>query len=310
MMSFFEDSEKAYYFSSIFNIKLFRKGGFTVNKKNLPKREEELLSKSMMLDALLEHIPDRIYFKDKEGRFLAVSASKAEGTGLSREEYVGKTDFDFYPEDVAREMFEEEKRIMRSGKPIIDKIFKITLPGGKDAWVSVTKLPFYDYEGNIIGTLGITKDVTKLKLLELEKEKKIEAQKEELLEISTPVIDVWEGVLTVPILGSLDSERASRISEALLTQIVEKRVEVAIIDISGITAVDSAVADHLIKTAKAVQLVGAEAILTGIGVEIAQTIADLGIDLSGLKTLSTLREGLKYVVSKRAKNKRGGEWQD
>ncbi|MEJ2306772.1 MAG: STAS domain-containing protein, partial [candidate division WOR-3 bacterium] len=137
------------------------------------------------------------------------------------------------------------------------------------------------------------------KLWEMEREKKIEAQREELIELSTPVIDVWDGVLTVPILGSLDSERASRVSEALLTEIVEKRAAVAIIDISGISAVDSAVADRLIRTAKAVRLVGAEAILTGVGVEIAQTIADLGIDMEGLKTMSTLKDGLRYVISRK-----------
>jgi len=102
-------------------------------------------------------------------------------------------------------------------------------------------------------------------------------------------------------LGVLDSERASRIAEALLAQIVEKRAVTAIMDISGISAVDSAVADLLIRTAKAVRLVGAEAILTGVGVEVAQTIADLGIDMEGLKTMATLRDGLKYAINRKKK---------
>ena len=114
---------------------------------------------------------------------------------------------------------------------------------------------------------------------------------------------MWEGVLTVPILGSMDSERAASLSESLLTQILEKRAVAAIIDIFGISAVDSAVADLLILTAKAVGLVGAEAILTGVGVEIAQTIADLGIDMKDLKTMSTLRDGLKYAIGMRKKTK-------
>jgi len=271
--------------------------------KKLRKERDEALFKGTLLDSLLEHIPDslRIYFKDKESRFLAVSRSKAKDTGLSMEEFVGKTDFDFFPEKEAKVMFEEEKKIMASGKPIIDKVQKIELPDGKEKWFSVTKFPFYDDKGNVIGTFGMSRDITRLKLIELEKDKKLVAQREELIELSTPVIDVWEGVLTVPILGSLDSERASRVSETLLTQIVEKRASAAIIDISGITAVDSAVADRLIRTAKAVKLVGAEAILTGVGVEIAQTIADLGIDMEGLKTVSTLRDGLRYVISRKKK---------
>jgi rsbT co-antagonist protein RsbR len=267
--------------------------------KKLREERDRAIFKETLLDALLEHIPDRIYFKDRESRFLAVSSSKAEGTGLSRADFVGKTDFDFFSEKEAKVMLEEEQRIMDSGKPLVDNVQKIEMPDGKEKWLSATKVPFYDKKGNVIGTLGISRDVTRLKTLELEKEKKIVAQREELIELSTPVIDVWEGVLTVPILGSLDSERASRISEALLTQIVEKRAAAAIIDISGITAVDSAVADRLIRTAKAVKLVGAEAILTGVGVEIAQTIADLGIDMEGLKTMSTLKDGLRYVINRK-----------
>jgi rsbT co-antagonist protein RsbR len=281
------------------SIKDKRKKDLEEEIKKLRKQIDKIQFKKTLLDALLDHIPDRIYFKDKESRFLDVSNSKAEGTGLSRKDFVGKTDFDFFSEEEAKVMFEDEKRIMSSGKPVVEKVTKLELSDGREKWLSATKVPFYDKKGNVLGTLGITRDFTRLKTLELEKEKKIEAQREELIELSTPVIDIWEGVLTVPLLGVLDSERASRISEALLTQIIEKRAIAAIIDISGISAVDSAVADLLISTAKAVKLVGAEAVLTGVGVEIAQTIADLGIDMGGLKTMSTLKDGLKYVINHR-----------
>jgi len=265
------------------------------------KEIEKIKFKGTLLDSLLEHIPDRIYFKDKESRFLDVSKSKAERTGLSREEFKGKTDFDFFSEEEAKVMREDEKKTMESGEPVIDKVQKLELPDGSEKWFSMTKVPFFDNKGNVMGTLGISRDVTRLKTLELEKAKKIEAQQEELAVLSTPVIDIWEGVLTVPLLGVLDSERASRIAEALLTQIVETRSFAAIMDISGISAVDSAVADLLIRTAKAVRLVGAEAILTGVGVEVAQTIADLGIDMEGLKTMATLRDGLKYAINRKKK---------
>ena len=268
-------------------------------EKRFKKLSEEALLKSNLLNALLENIPDRIYFKDKESRFLEISKSKAEGTGLSREEFKGKTDFDFYSKEQAKIMREDEVKIMETGKRVVDKIQKIVMPDGKEKWYSVNKVPFYDKEGNIIGTLGISRDVTRLKILELEKEKKLEAQREELEVLSTPVIDVWEGILAVPVLGILDSDRASRVSEALLNRIVETRAWAAIVDISGISAVDSAVADLLIRTAQAVKFVGAEVVLTGVGVEIAQTIADLGIDMKGLKTMSTLKDGLKYVINRK-----------
>ncbi len=278
------------------------KRDFEKELEELRKKFNEVQFKGTLLDALLKHIPDKIYFKDKESRFLEVSKAKLDEVGLSRDKLVGKSDFDFFPEEDAKQMFEDEKRIMKKGEPVIDKEEEIELPDGKTIWVSATKVPFYDKKGNIAGTLGISRDITKRKLLELERVEKLKAQKAELIELSTPVIDVWEGVLTVPILGSLDSERASRISETLLTQIVEERAEFAIIDISGISAVDSAVADRLIRTAKAVRLVGAEAILTGVGVEIAQTIADLGIEMGSLKTMATLKDGLQYVISRRKEN--------
>jgi rsbT co-antagonist protein RsbR len=265
------------------------------------KEVEKFKFKGTLLDALLEHIPDRIYFKDKKSRFLDVSKSKAEGTGLSRKGFKGKTDFDFYSKEEADVMRKDEQKIMETGKTVIDRVHKLEMPDGEDKWLSATKVPFYDKKGNVMGTLGITRDITRLKTLELEKVKKIESQKEELEVLSTPVIDIWEGILTVPVLGVLDSERASKIAETLLTRIVEERASTAIIDISGISAVDSAVADLLIRTAKAVRLVGAEAILTGVGVEVAQTVADLGIEMEGLKTMATLRDGLKYAINEKKK---------
>jgi rsbT co-antagonist protein RsbR len=269
---------------------------------NITKRinlEKELIFKEGLLNSLLNTIPDLIYFKDKESRFIEISKSKADQVGLPREKVIGTTDFDYFTEEHARPAYEDEQEIMKTGKPLEGKVEKETHPDGRVTWVSTTKVPRYDEKGKIIGILGISRDITEKKLWEEEREKKLEAQKEELIGLSTPVIDVWEGVLTVPILGSLDSERASRVSEALLTQIVEEKANTAIIDISGISAVDSAVADRLIRTAKAVRLVGAEAILTGVGVEIAQTIADLGIDMEGLKTMSTLKDGLRYVISRK-----------
>jgi rsbT co-antagonist protein RsbR len=269
--------------------------------KALEKENKELKLDRNLLNSLLKHMPENVYFKDIKSRFIRVSKAFTNYLGFdSDKEMLGKTDFDIFDEEHARPAFEDEKKIMETGEPL-QKEEKEVYPDGSEKWVETTKVPRYDEKGNIVGTFGISRDITEKKLWEEQREEKLEAQREELIELSTPVIDVWDGVLTVPILGSLDSERASRVSEALLTEIVEKRAGVAIIDISGISAVDSAVADRLIRTAKAVRLVGAEAILTGVGVEIAQTIADLGIDMEGLKTMSTLKDGLRYIIS--VKNK-------
>ena len=120
-------------------------------------------------------------------------------------------------------------------------------------------------------------------------------QTDEIAEISTPVIKVWDGILALPIIGTLDSARTQVVMESLLSQIVETGSSITILDISGVPAVDSLVAQHLIKTVSATRLMGAECIISGIRPEIAQTIVHLGIDLSGIITKASLASALRYA---------------
>ena len=129
------------------------------------------------------------------------------------------------------------------------------------------------------------------------REEVILRQTDEIAEISTPVIRVWEGILALPIIGTLDSSRTQVVMESLLSQIVETGSEITILDISGVPAVDSLVAQHLIKTVSATRLMGAECIISGVRPEIAQTIVHLGIDLSGIITKASLASALKYAFS-------------
>ena len=130
-----------------------------------------------------------------------------------------------------------------------------------------------------------------------EREEVILRQTDEITEISTPVIRVWDGILALPIIGTLDSSRTQVIMENLLSQIVETGSSITILDISGVPAVDSLVAQHLIKTVSATRLMGAECIISGIRPEIAQTIVHLGIDLAGIITKSSLASALGYAFS-------------
>jgi rsbT co-antagonist protein RsbR len=120
-------------------------------------------------------------------------------------------------------------------------------------------------------------------------------QVDEMAEISTPVIQVWDGILALPIIGTLDSSRTQVIMESLLEKIVATGSGIAILDISGVPAVDSLVAQHLIKTVSATRLMGAECVISGIRPEIAQTIVQLGIDLSGITTKASLANALKFA---------------
>lgn len=127
------------------------------------------------------------------------------------------------------------------------------------------------------------------------REEVILRQTSEITEISTPVIRVWEGIVALPIIGTLDSARTQVVMESLLQEIVATESSVAILDISGVPAVDSLVAQHLIKTVSATRLMGAECIISGIRPEIAQTIVHLGIDLSQIVTKSSLASALRYA---------------
>ncbi|NEU07885.1 STAS domain-containing protein [Flavihumibacter sp. R14] len=127
------------------------------------------------------------------------------------------------------------------------------------------------------------------------REEVILRQTDEITEISTPVIRLWDGILALPIIGTLDSARTQVVMENLLQEIVATGSSIAILDISGVPAVDSLVAQHLIKTVSATRLMGAECIISGIRPEIAQTVVHLGIDLSNIITKATLASALAYA---------------
>ncbi|ACU61230.1 STAS domain-containing protein [Chitinophaga pinensis] len=145
----------------------------------------------------------------------------------------------------------------------------------------------------LIDSLGIVTFETFIK----GREEVILRQTDEIAEISTPVIRVWDGIVAMPIIGTLDSSRTQVVMENLLQEIVDTSSSIAILDISGVPAVDSLVAQHLIKTVSATRLMGAECIISGIRPEIAQTVVHLGIDLSGIVTKATLASALRYAYS-------------
>ena len=126
----------------------------------------------------------------------------------------------------------------------------------------------------------------------------ISRQTEEILEMSTPVIQIWDGVVAAPIIGMLDSGRTQQFMERLLETIVATNSPVALIDITGVPQIDTATAQHLIDTINAVKLLGSQVIITGVRPIIAQTLVHLGIDLSGITTRPTMASGLKVALDK------------
>jgi rsbT co-antagonist protein RsbR len=122
--------------------------------------------------------------------------------------------------------------------------------------------------------------------------------REAIQELSTPIIPLYTGVLAVPLVGRVDSQRAQALTEAMLEAIAREQAEIVLLDITGVAVVDTNVANHLIQTARAAALLGSQVVLVGISAEVAQTLVQLGLDLGQLVTLSNLQSGLEYALSR------------
>ncbi len=131
-----------------------------------------------------------------------------------------------------------------------------------------------------------------------ERENTLKAQEEELRATSTPITQIWDGVLTLPIIGTLDSSRTMLVMEALLNRIAKDHARAVVMDLTGVKNIDSQVSHHLIQMVRAVQLMGADAIITGIHPEIARALVSLNIDLNGVTTRASLSDGLKEAFQR------------
>jgi rsbT co-antagonist protein RsbR len=164
----------------------------------------------------------------------------------------------------------------------------------------------YDNDSNslIKGVLQATELFDQLGLYTTEvhqrsREQVINRQQQEMLELSTPVMELWEGVLALPLIGTLDSQRTQVVMQNLLEAIVAKNSDLAIIDITGVPTVDTLVAQHLIKTVAAARLMGADCIISGIRPQIAQTIIHIGVDLGNVQTKATLAGAFQLALKKK-----------
>jgi rsbT co-antagonist protein RsbR len=158
----------------------------------------------------------------------------------------------------------------------------------------------------VIERLALVRDETQRYERELEEQlSTIEKQRAAIKELSTPMIEVWAGVLCVPIVGVIDSSRAAEMTSTLLATVVEKKVRFTIIDITGIEAMDTRATDHFLRMARSVRLLGAECVLSGINPNVARSIIHMGVELSGIQTYRSLRDALQHHVRRHARNRPG-----
>jgi rsbT co-antagonist protein RsbR len=254
----------------------------SLNEKNTQKLK--------LFDSIINMIPQKVFVKDKDYKWLYANDKLLKDLALTLDELVGKTDFDLFARELAEKYHNDDKRIVQKGEnEYLEERYVVQ---GQESYVATTKIPIKDEKGNNAGVLGLFQDITKEKQME----EKIKQQAKEILENATPVVQLIEGIVVAPIIGTLDSSRTQQVTEKILQSIVETRSTIALLDITGVPTVDTVTASHLIETIAAVKLLGAHVILTGIRPAIAQTIVHLGVDLSNVITQSSLENGFRIAL--------------
>ena len=177
----------------------------------------------------------------------------------------------------------------------------------REAVFMVLRREIPDTQRLLAAVLEVSQLIDKLGLLTVAsfqqaREEVISRQQQEMLELSTPVVKLWEGILALPMIGTLDSARTQVVMETLLQRIVESGAQIAIIDITGVPTVDTLVAQHLLKTVTAIRLMGSDCIISGVRPQIAQTIVHLGVNLQGISTKATLADALALALERTGQN--------
>src|SRR5688572_8960050 len=239
---------------------------------------------------------NRISDRDVEGQAseflkLVASASEANADVMSSDWAPVRSFLDDVSRTRAMQGFSAQETatfVFSLKKPLFERIRRAT---EKDA-VALAEETWAATE--LIDTLGMHT----VKAFQKSREEIIIRQQEDMLELSTPVVKLWDGIIALPMIGTLDSARTQIVMESLLRRIVEIGAEIAIIDITGVPTVDTLVAQHLLKTVTAIRLMGADCIISGIRPQIAQTIVHLGVDLQGVTTKSTLADALAIALQR------------
>jgi methyl-accepting chemotaxis protein len=239
---------------------------------------------------------DAIIIETLEGVILDVNRAAVDAYGYSREELIGNPIKLVVP-DERHEGADDLLRRCIAGEELRNIEVVRDTKTGERVVVLLTLSLLHDAQGKPMSIASYAKDITELRRVEeqqrKEREEVIAAQAQSLAELSTPVTEVWEGILLLPIVGIVDSRRAHDIMNSVLETISEKQARHIILDISGVGVVDTAVANHFIKISKATQLMGCRCAISGVSPAIAQTMVELGIDVGTMSTTSTMRDALR-----------------
>jgi len=248
-----------------------------------------LEKRARILEVIFNSLPIAVWTCDEKGVLTLQEGKALEAAGVRSGQFVGMNLFDLYANDPTI----EDTRAALEGRAAhnsseVHGVFWET-------WV----LPIREESGTISGLVGVSMDVSEFRRVEQELLAKIELihkQQQVIRELGVPIIQVWDQVLTLPLVGVVDSARADEVMANLLQTVVQTRARFAILDLTGVDIVDTATASHLLQMVSAIRLMGAEGIITGIRPTVAQTMIGLGLDISSTMTLASLRDALKFCI--------------
>jgi PAS domain S-box-containing protein len=266
--------------------------GYVLVVRDLTERrlaEQALQAMEKMLDSITDY---EVIQLDADGVVRSWNPGAQRLKQYTRDEALGRHVSMFYTEDDAHDGLAEQEMAAAARVGRFESEGWRVRKDGSVFWSSIILSPIRDTVGELIGFVKVARDLTERR----EQDQLLARQRDEILELSTPVIQVWDKVLVLPIIGTLDSVRASRLTEGLLQRIAEHQAEVIILDVSGVPAIDTTVAQHLLKTVQAARLMGSVSILSGVRPETAQSIVHLGIDLGGMHSRNTLRDALQLAL--------------
>ncbi|WP_438031444.1 PAS domain S-box protein [Sorangium sp. So ce204] len=246
-----------------------------------------------MLRALSDNLPVIVWSCDAAGVITRHDGRGLAGLGLKRGQLVGTNLFDVFAN--APEGTENVRRALR-GSPSHSMSHVPTNNSFWENWMVPIQSPL----GNVESVIGLSLDVSEAKRAEEELRLRllqIQKQQEVIGKLSTPIIQVWDGVVALPMVGVVDSARTADVMQNLLDEIVRTSARYAILDLTGVEMVDTQVANHLIKLVNAIRLLGAGGIICGIRPSVAQTIVELGLDLNSMVTRSNLRAGIMFCIN-------------
>jgi rsbT co-antagonist protein RsbR len=256
--------------------------------------------------AVIDLVPDVVFVKTAgEQRYVLCNQAAATVVGETTASVIGRRTGEQFPPEVAAALEETERRIMAGNDRVLSDEL-IPMPGKGLRTFHITKMPVRGSDGTPLFLAGFARDVSEHRQVEeaLAKSRaELHATKSSLLEtirqLSTPVLPIHDGILVVPLVGHMDSQRGGELTEALLSGIQRHRAGTVIIDITGVEMVDTAVASHLIQATRAAALLGTECVLVGIAPAIARTLVQIGTDFGGLTTRRDLQAGVAYALAQR-----------